>query len=132
MRIGRRVFDDGCFISDRTTVSVGDGCTLNAGSWIQSHSQEDGGFKSNYITIGAGCTLGINSLVYYGVKMGDGAYLAAAAFLIKGEEVPPHARWGGNPASQVQNDNFAEVAMAAVTPTSPANPAAMVSGGQVR
>src|SRR5262249_32638341 len=103
--------DDGCFISDRTMVSIGDGCTLNAGSLIQSHSQEDGGFKSDRITIGAGCTLGVNSLVHYGVKMGDSACLAAAAFLIKGEEVPPHTRWGGNPASQVRNEDFAEVAM---------------------
>jgi non-ribosomal peptide synthetase-like protein len=132
VRIGRRVFDDGCFISDRTMVSIGDGCTLNLGSWIQSHSQEDGGFKSDRIAIGAGCTLGINALVHYGVKMGDGAHLAAAAFLIKGEEVPPHTRWEGNPASQVQHDASAEVAMAALTPLSPTRPVAMVSGEQVR
>ena len=100
VRIGKRVFDDGCYITERTMVSIGDGCTLNSGSVMQSHSQEDGGFKSNYITIGAGCTLGVSSLVHYGVKMGDGAQLAAAAFLMKGEEVPPHTRWGGNPASQ--------------------------------
>ena len=29
--------------------------------------------------------------------MGDGAVLAADSFLMKGEEVPPHAGWGGNP-----------------------------------
>ena len=129
VRIGKRVFDDGCYISERTMVAIGDGCTLNSGSVIQSHSQEDGGFKSDCITIGAGCTLGVNSWVHYGVKMGDGAQLAADAFLMKGEEVPPHTRWEGNPASQVQNDDFAEVAMVAVTPPSPTNPVAMGSGG---
>ena len=108
-------------------VSIGDGCTLNAGGWIITHSQEDGGFKSDRLTIGAGCTVGINCLVHYGVKMGDGAQLAADAFLIKGEEVPPHTRWGGNPASLVQNDDFAEVAMVAVTPPSPTNPVALGS-----
>jgi hypothetical protein len=30
--------------------------------------------------------------------MGDGAELAADSFLMKGEAVPAHARWGGNPA----------------------------------
>ena len=85
-------------------VAIGDGCTLNSGSVIMSHSQEDGVFKSDCITIGAGCTLGVNAWVHYGVKMGDGAQLAADAFLLKGEEVPPHTRWEGNPASQVQND----------------------------
>ena len=48
--------------------------------------------------IGAGCTLGVGAFVHYGVTMGDGAVLAADSFLMKGEEVPPHARWGGNPA----------------------------------
>jgi non-ribosomal peptide synthetase-like protein len=115
VRIGKRVFDDGCYLTEKTMVAIGDGCTLNSGSIVQSHSQEDGGFKSDNITIGAGCTLGINSWVHYGVKMGGGAQLAADAFLMKGEEVPPHTRWAGNPASQVRNDYFAEAAMVAAT-----------------
>jgi non-ribosomal peptide synthetase-like protein len=126
VRIGKRVFDDGCYITERTMVSIGDGCTLNSGSVIQSHSQEDGGFKSDCITIGAGCTLGVNSLVHYGVKMGDGAQLSAGAFLMKGEEVPPQTRWEGNPASQARNCDFASVA--AVTPHS-ATAAKLVTTG---
>src|SRR5580704_11923100 len=59
VRIGKRVFDDGCYISEKTMVAIGDGCTLNAGSVIMPHSQEDGVFKSDYVTIGAGCTLGV-------------------------------------------------------------------------
>jgi hypothetical protein len=47
MRIGRRVFDDGCGIAERTLVSIGDYCTLNAGSVIQCHSMEDGIFKAD-------------------------------------------------------------------------------------
>ena len=68
------------------------------GQQIQCHSQEDGTFKSDHITIGAGCTLGVGAFVHYGVTMGDGAVLAPDSFLMKGEEVPPDARWGGNPA----------------------------------
>ena len=98
VRIGRRVFDDGCYLTERTLVTIGDDCTLNAGSMIQCHSQEDGTFKSDRITIGAGCTLGVGAFVHYGVTMGDGAVLAPDSFLMKGEDVPPHARWGGNPA----------------------------------
>jgi non-ribosomal peptide synthetase-like protein len=131
VRIGKRVFDDGCNISEKTLVAIGDDCMLNSGSIIQSHSQEDGGFKSDYITIGAGCTLGVNSWVHYGVTMGDGAQLGSDAFLMKGEEVPPHTRWGDNPANQVQNDYFAEAAMVAVTSPSPTatNTGTTVTGG---
>ncbi|MGW2746197.1 Pls/PosA family non-ribosomal peptide synthetase [Streptomyces sp. NPDC001450] len=98
VRIGSRVFDDGCFLTERTLTTIGDDCTLNAGSKIQCHSQEDGTFKSDGTTLGAGCTLGVGAHVHYGVTMGDGAVLAPDSFLMKGEEVPPHARWGGNPA----------------------------------
>ncbi|WP_274912028.1 Pls/PosA family non-ribosomal peptide synthetase [Streptomyces sp. WZ-12] len=99
VRIGRRVFDDGCYFTERTLTAVGDDCTLNASSRIQCHSQEDGTFKSDRSTLGAGCTLGVGALVHYGVTMGDGAVLAADSFLMKGEDVPPRALWLGNPAA---------------------------------
>ena len=101
-RIGRRVFDDGCFLTERTFTTVGHDCTLNAGSVVQCHSQEDGGFKSDYTVIGAGCTLGVNAFIHYGVTVGDGAVLATDSFLMKGEEMPPNATWGGNPAKQMR------------------------------
>ena len=105
MRIGRRVFDDGCYISERSFVTIGDRCTLNAGSVIQCHSQEDGGFKSDQSEIGSDCTLGIGAFVLYGVTIGDGAVLAADSFLMKGEEIPAGARWGGNPAKKMREQS---------------------------
>jgi non-ribosomal peptide synthetase-like protein len=101
VRIGRRVFDDGVHISESTLTTIGDDCVLNTGSKIQCHSQEDGTFKSDRSTLGAGCTLGVGAIVHYGVTMGDGSLLAADSFLMKGEEVPAHAWWGGNPAKEI-------------------------------
>jgi non-ribosomal peptide synthetase-like protein len=104
VRLGCRVFDDGCFLTERTFVTIGDDCTLNAGSVVQCHSQEDGAFKSDRSTIGAGCTLGIGAFVHYGVTMGDGAVLAPDSFLMKGEEIPQRAQWGGNPAREIRQE----------------------------
>jgi non-ribosomal peptide synthetase-like protein len=101
VRVGRRVFDDGCSLPDRTLVALGDDCVLNAGSTIQCHSQEDGTYKSDRTVLGAGCTIGVGALVHYGVTMGEGAVLAADSFLMKGEEMPAGARWGGNPAREM-------------------------------
>ncbi|RFS82997.1 amino acid adenylation domain-containing protein [Actinomadura spongiicola] len=98
VRIGRRVFDDGCDIPEKTLVTIGDEATLNAGSVIQCHSLEEGVFKSGRTSIGAGCTLGVESFVHYDVTMEDGSVLATDSFLMKGEEVPPNGRWLGNPA----------------------------------
>jgi non-ribosomal peptide synthetase-like protein len=97
-KVGRRVFDDGCTLIERTLVSIGDDCTLNVASVIQSHSQEDGAFKSDHATLGRGVTLGVGAFVHYGTVVGDQAQLDADTFLMKGEEVPSRARWGGNPA----------------------------------
>ena len=101
VRLGRGVFDDGCYLTERTLVSIGDHAVLNAGSKVQCHSQEDGAFKSDHTSIGSDCTLGVGSFVHYGVTMGDGAVLDPDSFLMKGETVPPVQRWGGNPATAV-------------------------------
>ena len=100
VRIGRRVFDDGCAIPEKTLVTIGDDCTLNAQATIQCHSMEDGAFKSEPIVIGPGVTIGVNAFVHYGTQMGEGSVLDCDAFLMKGSEVSPRARWQGNPAAE--------------------------------
>ncbi|HZA51128.1 MAG TPA: Pls/PosA family non-ribosomal peptide synthetase, partial [Myxococcaceae bacterium] len=101
VRIGKRVFDDGTHISEPTLTTIGDECVLNYRTKVQCHSQEDGTFKSDKTAIGAGCTIGVGAFVHYGVTMGDGAVLASDSFLMKGEDVPPRSRWGGNPAREM-------------------------------
>lgn len=101
VRIGRRVFDDGAIIEDPSLTTIGDDCVLNYRSKIQCHSLEDGTFKCDRTALGAGCSLGIGSFVLYGVTMGDRSVLGTDSFLMKGEEVPAHARWGGNPAKEM-------------------------------
>jgi hypothetical protein len=105
-RIGKRVFDDGATQTERTLVTIGDDCTLNDGSSLQCHSQEDGAFKSDRTALGARVTVGVGTLVHYGVVIGDGAVIGPDTFLMKGEEVPPGERWGGNPAQEM-NDGVA-------------------------
>lgn len=122
VRLGRRVFDDGCYLTERTLSAIGDDCNLNAGSKIQCHSQEDGTFKSDRITLGAGCTLGVGALVHYGVTMGDGAVLAADSFLMKGEDIPAHACWSGNPAAETAGRRPRTAPAGAAPGPSPAAP----------
>ncbi|MEZ5409849.1 MAG: Pls/PosA family non-ribosomal peptide synthetase [Acidimicrobiales bacterium] len=102
VRVGANVFDDGCFIAEKSFTTIGDNCTLNAGSVIQCHSQEDGGFKSDRTTVGSDCVLGAGSFVHYGVTMGPGSSLATDCFLMKGQDVPPGTTWVGNPAQEAR------------------------------
>jgi len=101
VRFGKRVFDDGVFISEPTLTVIGDECALNQQTILQCDSQEDGTYKSGPMTIGSGCTIGVGAFVHYGVTMEDGSVLAADSFLMKGETVPRASRWGGNPAREL-------------------------------
>jgi non-ribosomal peptide synthetase-like protein len=99
VRMGRRVFDDGCGMPEKTLVHIGDDVMLNAGSTVQAHSLEDGAFKSDHVVICPGATVGPRAFVHYGVVLYEGAVLDADAFLMKGQEVPAFTRWRGNPAA---------------------------------
>jgi non-ribosomal peptide synthetase-like protein len=101
MRVGRMVFNDGCGVSERTLVEIGDGANLNAHSFLQAHSLEEGVFKCDVIRIGAGVSVGVNALVHYGVEMRAGSILDADAFLMKGETMQANSRWRGNPAKPI-------------------------------
>ena len=70
MKVGRKVFDGGCSITERTLTEVGDYANLNEGSVLQAHSLEEGVFKSDYIRIGSGCSIGPGAFVHYGVTHG--------------------------------------------------------------
>lgn len=100
MRVGAKLFDDGCTIPERSLTTIGDYCTLNRASILQGHSQEDGTFKSDRIDIGSGATIGCAAFVHYGTKIGEGACVEADSFLMKGEIVPAGSTWVGNPARQ--------------------------------
>jgi non-ribosomal peptide synthetase-like protein len=101
VRIGRRVFDDGTAIPEKSLVTIGDDAVLNAGTVIQNHSLEDGVFTSDYTVIGNGVTIGPSAFVHLGVTIGDGAVLDADSFLLKGSQMLPHTTWAGNPAQEL-------------------------------
>lgn len=98
IRVGSMVFDDGCYFSEHTMVSIGDHCNLNREALIQCHSLEDGVFKSATTTIGDSISIEPKVLVHYGVHVDTGARICTDAFLMKGETVAVNEHWAGNPA----------------------------------
>lgn len=116
VKVGKRLYDAGANIPEKTLVAIGDDCAFNEGATIQGHSMEDGAFKSDYIVLGNRCSLGVDSWVNYGVTMQDGSSLGADALLMKGEDVPEDSTYTGNPAREV------------TSPVAPKPLAAVVSG----
>jgi non-ribosomal peptide synthetase-like protein len=111
VRIGSRVFDDGCYFPERTLVTIGSRCTLNAGTQVQSHSQEDGMFKSDYDVVGDDVTLGVGALVHYGVTIEDRVVVAADSFVMKGTTLASSSLWGGNPAEEARATAMSTLAL---------------------
>jgi len=70
---------------------------------LQAHSLEEGVFKSDYIRLGNGCSVGPGAFVHYGVTMGDHVVLDADSFLMKGEVLDSKTGWRGNPAKMVRS-----------------------------
>lgn len=102
VKVGKKLFDDGASASERSMVEFGDYVTLGAGAILQGHTLEEGTFKSGAIRIGDACTVGANAFVNYDVEMLPGSELKQDSFLMKGEQIPAGAVWGGNPARQLR------------------------------
>lgn len=100
-KIGTKVYDDGCSITEMKLVTIGDYCNLNEGAILQGHTLEDGMFKSDNIKLGNGCTLGTNAYVQYGTTLNDNSYLTTDSFLMKGEVMANNSIWQGNPAEEI-------------------------------
>ncbi|MEJ3658463.1 Pls/PosA family non-ribosomal peptide synthetase [Actinomycetes bacterium KLBMP 9759] len=101
VKVGRRLFDDGLGMTERSLVTIGDHCSMNERSLIQCHSQENDAFKSDRVVVGSGVTVGVSAFIHYGTRLGDGSLIEADSFLVKGEETEPFTRWGGNPAAEL-------------------------------
>ena len=101
-KIGKWVFLETTFFSEFDLVSIGDHAALNLGSTVQTHLFEDRVMKADYLTIGAGCTLGNMAVVLYSTVMKRGACLGPLSLLMKGETLPENSRWCGIPSEPMQ------------------------------
>ncbi len=102
VKLGSKVFDDGCFFIDKTMLEIGDFTNLNEACILSGHSLEEGVFKSDRIRIGAGCTIGLGAFVHYGVTTGDDVVIEPDSFLMKGESPDTGTTWRGNPARSIR------------------------------
>ena len=94
---------------------------------LQAHSLEEGVFKSDYIRLGSGCSVGPGAFVHYGVTMGDHVVLDADSFLMKGEVLESHTGWRGNPAKLARSHDGA----AADDSAADAAPCALAEGYRI-
>ena len=88
-------------ITEFDCVKVGDFCSINAMSALQTHLYEDRVMKVGRVELGRGVTVGANATVLYDTHIGDYAQLRPLTIIMKGESIPANSEWEGAPAVPV-------------------------------
>ncbi|HEY8564890.1 MAG TPA: Pls/PosA family non-ribosomal peptide synthetase [Beijerinckiaceae bacterium] len=88
-------------ITEFDCIHVGDYCTINALSALQTHLYEDRVMKVGRVVLGRGVCVGANATVLYDTHVGDYARLRPLTIVMKGESIPAHTEWEGAPAVPV-------------------------------
>jgi non-ribosomal peptide synthetase-like protein len=101
MRIGRRVQINTAVISDSNLIEIGDDTVIGGDVTLVGHSAERGNLVTGRVKIGSNVTVGLMAMIMPGVEIGDGAVIAANAFLAKDTKVGSGEVWAGIPARDV-------------------------------
>lgn len=108
VRLGRRTFIASTHFSEWDLVEIGDYAALNHGAVIQNHLFEDRVFKSSYLRIGEGASVGNMSVILYDSETGNDALVGPLSLLMKGETLLPGTRWHGIPTEQMPQGHARE------------------------
>jgi non-ribosomal peptide synthetase-like protein len=101
-KYGKGVWLDSTDITEFDCIKVGDYCTVNAHSALQTHLYEDRVMKVGRVTLGKGVCVGAGATVLYDTHVGDYAQIGLLTVIMKGENIPAHTRWEGAPAVPAQ------------------------------
>ncbi|ODT55648.1 MAG: hypothetical protein ABS59_03130 [Methylobacterium sp. SCN 67-24] len=95
---GQGVWLDSTDITEFDCIKVGDFCTVNAHSALQTHLYEDRVMKVGRVHLGKGVCVGAGATVLYDTHVGDYAQIGLLTVIMKGENLPANTRWEGAPA----------------------------------
>lgn len=96
-RIGHGVWCESYWLPEADLVRLDDNSTVNRGCVVQTHLFHDRVMSLDEVTLEAGATLGPNSVILPAATLGENATVGATSLVMRGEFVPPHAYFSGNP-----------------------------------
>ena len=88
----------GCTIDDPYMVSIGAGAVLGNASLVSGNMVYGGKFVCGAVNIGAGATIGVNSVILPGTEVGANVTLLGGSYVMPGTKIPAGETWRGNPA----------------------------------
>ncbi|ACV36203.1 DapH/DapD/GlmU-related protein [Accumulibacter sp.] len=96
-RVGTNVALGGT-IDDPYMVTIGDGAVLGNASLVSGNMLHGGKLTCGRVKIGAGATVGVNSVVLPGTELGENVTLMGGSYVMPGTRIPAGETWRGNPA----------------------------------
>lgn len=96
-KIGRGAWIDSYWFPEADLCEVGPGATVGPGCVVQTHLFQDRVMSLDTVTLGAGATLGPHSVALPAAVLGNGTSVGPASLVMRGDQVPSHTRWQGNP-----------------------------------
>lgn len=97
-RVGRRVWVNSLGVTDHCLLVFGDDVVVGAGAHVSGHAAEDGVVRTGSIELGAGTTIGVNTILGLGVETGRNCQVGALSFVPKHSRLSADTAYGGVPA----------------------------------
>lgn len=96
-KIGRGVWLESYWLPETDLITVADGVSVNRGCVLQTHLFHDRIMRLDTVRLAEGSSLGPHGIVLPGTEVGARASIAPSSLVMRGESVPAHTRWAGNP-----------------------------------
>ena len=98
-RIGRGAWIETYWLPEPDLIEIGQDATVGRGVVVQTHLFHDRIMRLDRVRIGEGATLGAHVIALPGSLVDEGATIGPQSLVMRGESVPAHSRWIGNPIS---------------------------------
>ncbi|MFL6114717.1 MAG: Pls/PosA family non-ribosomal peptide synthetase [Catenulispora sp.] len=95
--IGRGVWCETYWLPEADLIVVADAATVNRGCVVQTHLFHDRVMSMDTVRLEPGATLGPQGVILPAAAIGAQATVGPASLVMRGETVPAHTRWQGNP-----------------------------------
>lgn len=96
-KIGHGVWCESYWLPETDLVALGDNTTINRGCVVQTHLFHDRVMSLDSVELEPGATLGPNSVILPASRLGANATVGSTSLVMRGEFVPAHAYFSGNP-----------------------------------
>ncbi|MEL7155411.1 MAG: hypothetical protein AAFN30_02305 [Actinomycetota bacterium] len=95
--IGRRVWVNSLGVTDHCLLDLGDDVVIGAGAHVSGHTAERGHIRTAPVRLGAGTTIGVNTIVGIGVETGENCQVGALSFVPKWSRLDGDRAYAGVP-----------------------------------